>query len=104
MSIRPSKSSGRTSLAICSKSNGERMSCLGNFMPPFGHSVTALASASSSVGAQDRCSCRILTCEPGSRPASLAPASNRSSSPVIFSVGRTGGDDPVHEPTRAASR
>ena len=57
MTIRPSKSSGRTSAAICAKSYGDRTSCLANFMPPLGHSVIALASASSSVGAQDRCSC-----------------------------------------------
>ena len=49
MTIRPSKSSGRTSSAIAAKSCGERMSALGNFMPPLGHSVIALASASSSV-------------------------------------------------------
>ena len=66
------------------------MSCLGNFIPPFGHSVTALRSASSSVGAQDRCSCRILTWPLVSRSASFAPASNRPSSDVIFSAGAPG--------------
>src|SRR5438067_1110750 len=51
MSIRPSKSSGRTSRAICANSSGVRMSALGNFIPPFGQYSIALTSAWSSVGA-----------------------------------------------------
>ena len=52
ISIRPSKSSGRTIFAIWAKSCGERMSCFGNFIPPFGHSVIAFFNASASVVAQ----------------------------------------------------
>jgi len=85
--MRPSKSSGRTNLAIWAKSNGERMSAFGNFMPPFGHSVIAFARASSSVGAQERCNWSTLGITLGSFPASRAPASNRSNSPAIFSTG-----------------
>src|SRR5213596_3476759 len=39
INIRPSKSSGLTSFAICSKSRGDRISAFGNFMPPFGQGV-----------------------------------------------------------------
>ncbi len=56
-------------------------------MPPFGHSVIALARASSSVGAQDRCSWSTFGMVDGSLPASRAPSSNRSKSPAIFSSG-----------------
>ena len=63
------------------------MSALGNFMPPLGHSVIALASASSSVGAQDRCSCSTLGIVSGSLPASRAPSANLANRPPIFSSG-----------------
>ena len=56
-------------------------------MPPFGHSVIAFASASSSVGAQERCSCRIFGIVSGSLPASRAPSAKRSNRPPIFSSG-----------------
>src|SRR5260370_36402922 len=87
ISMRPSKSSGRTSLAICAKSVGDRISALGNFIPPFGHSVIALRIASSSVGAHERWSWRILDIVDGSFPASLHPFSKRSKTPPIFSSG-----------------
>src|SRR6476646_8643488 len=45
------KPSGVISFAICSKSSGCLMSCFGKGIAPFGHSVTALTDASSSVGA-----------------------------------------------------
>ncbi len=56
-------------------------------MPPLGHWVIALSSASSSVGAHDRCSCMILAMVSGSLPADRAPSANFSNSPVIFSTG-----------------
>ena len=87
MTIRPSKSSGRTSWAMAAKSCGERMSAFPNFIPPLGHSRTALSSASSSVGAHDRCSCRTLGMVSGSLPASRAPSANFPSSISIFSGG-----------------
>ena len=43
ISTRFLKSSGRTSLAIAAKSSGFLMSCFGNGIPPFGHSIIALA-------------------------------------------------------------
>ena len=63
------------------------MSALGNFIPPLGHCSMAFASASSSVGAQDRCSWSTLGMASGSLPASRAPAANFSNSPPIFSSG-----------------
>ena len=57
---------------------------MGNFIPPLGHSVTALAIACSSVSAHDRCSCRILGIVSGSLPASRAPSANLASTPSIF--------------------
>ena len=45
MSTRPSKCSGRTVRAICSSSNGERMSDFGNRIPAFGHSRIAATTA-----------------------------------------------------------
>ena len=62
------------------------MSCLANFMPPFGHCVIALSSASSSVGAQDRCSWSSFGIASGSLPADVAPSSNFASTPATFSV------------------
>ncbi len=79
------KSSGRTSFAIAAKSSGFRMSCFGKGIPPFGHSRIALASASSSVGAQLTWTWRSLGIETGSLPASRAPSSNLPQSIPIFS-------------------
>ena len=56
-------------------------------MPPLGHSVIAFASASSSVGAHDRCSWSTLGIVSGSLPASRAPSANLANSPPIFSSG-----------------
>ena len=61
------------------------MSCFGNFIPPFGHSRNAFASASSSVGAQERCSCRIFGMVSGFFPAARAPSANFSKTVWIFS-------------------
>ena len=79
------KSSGRTSLAIAAKSSGFLMSCFGKGMPPFGHSRTALSTASSSVGAQDTWIWSSFGLPAGSLPASRAPSSNFSQSMPIFS-------------------
>ena len=88
MSIRPSKSSGRTSLAICSKSSG-RADVL-----PSGTSCRrsatrsiAFASASSSVGGPGQVQLQDLRHRVGSLPASRAPSANFSNSPPIFSSG-----------------
>ncbi len=84
MSIRLTKCSGLTSLAIAAKSSGLRMSCFGKAMPPFGHSVRAFSSAASSVLAQLRWSCRIFGADVGSLPASRAPTSKFSQSSLSF--------------------
>ena len=52
------------------------MSCLGNFIPPLGHSTIALVIASSSVGAQERWSWRMYLKSFGSLPASRQPSSH----------------------------
>ncbi len=54
-------------------------------MPPFGHSRTAFAAASSSVRAQLTWICSSFGIPAGSLPASRAPSSNLPHSIPIFS-------------------
>ena len=79
------KSSGLTSFAIAAKSSGFLMSCLGNDIPPFGHSTIAFWTASSSVRAHDTWIWSILGDREGSLPASRAPSSYLPQSIPIFS-------------------
>ena len=62
------------------------MSCLGNFIPPLGHSVIAFVMACSSVGAQDMCNCSTFGISSGFLPASRAPSSNLAKTFWIFSA------------------
>ena len=72
-------------MAIAAKSSGFRMSCLGNGIPPFGHSRIALSMASWSVRAQETWIWSSFGIAVGSLPASRAPSSNFSQSIPIFS-------------------
>ena len=63
------------------------MSCLGNFMPPFGHSTIAFRNASSCVSAHERWSCRMNLNLAGSLPASMQPSRHFSKIISIFSSG-----------------
>ena len=102
ISIRPLKSSGRTSFAICAKSCGLLMSCLGNFMPPFGHSTIAFWSASSSVGAQDRCSWPMNRNVSGSLPDLAAAFAALLEDHLDLLLGRADGDQAVRVHARSS--
>ena len=59
------------------------MSCFGKAIPP-SHSLIAMSVASSSAASLPMCSCRILGMFVGSLPASRAPRSLFSYTPLSF--------------------
>ena len=97
------KSSGRTSLAIAAKSSGFLMSCFGKGIPPFGHSVIAFWTASSSVRAQDTWIWSSFGV-PSGLAGLGAPSSHFSQSIRDLLVGGADRDHPVGELARPSSR